>query len=176
MGERRELLSMTAAAKRLGVSRTTVWRMIAEGELDAEHVQGGRRRYTLVALPVACPDDPPGAPPRSRTARLQEQVERLSAAVQSLSALLAEAERRARAADVPRPRFAVWPHPSSGTTALSRIPAGITARPNPMTHPATEWRPLPSPSREDLLEPLRDLFRERSRPRGWWRRLPVARG
>jgi excisionase family DNA binding protein len=85
-----DTLSIGAAAERLGVYRWTVWRMIAEGELDAESTNRGRRLLTRVQLPQPSEDDPS---PRSRTARLQERVDRLTHSVECLSEMLLKAER-----------------------------------------------------------------------------------
>ncbi len=81
------LLSVTAAARRLGVSRWTIWRMIADGELDAETVTQGGRVITRVRLPEPPPDNA-AVTPRSRTAQLQEQVDRLTKTLERLTALL----------------------------------------------------------------------------------------
>jgi excisionase family DNA binding protein len=37
------LLSIPDAALRLGVSRATIYRLLADGELDGPHVRAGRR-------------------------------------------------------------------------------------------------------------------------------------
>jgi len=42
-----------------------------------------------------------------------------------------------------------------------------------MTHPAAKLRPTCVVSRDDALEPVRELFR-RDPPRPWWRRLPIT--
>ncbi len=168
-------VSITAAARRLGVSRSAIWRMIAAGDLDAETIRRGGREVTRVRLPEALP----GCPiPRSRTAQLQEQVDRLTQTVQHLSILLAEAERdrsarrieqRQRIATTPR-----LPRPTTPEPADEPFPPGITARPNPMTHPATELRSCRSASRDDLLEPVRELFRREPRHRAGWLKLPLV--
>lgn len=208
VNESRESLSVTAAATRLGVSRTTVWRMIAEGTLDAEHVIWNGRTVTRVLLPAAGTGASGELPP-SRTARLQAQVDRLTQSVDRLSALLAESERqqmelvrdlrelslRAGAArnalngvvreepvahaDLPQPR--ARPAIADRTIRADLLPPpGITARPNPMTHPVEviarhiAHPSGPAPTREELLEPVRSLFTRERGGRTWWRRLPVG--
>lgn len=243
-GEAAAALSIAAAAARLGVSRWAVMRMIAEGELDAEQVHRQGRMITRVQLPRPSPDDAEGSQPRSRTSRLQEQVDLLSQAVDRLTAMLAESDRQrvqlqdllhqqvARRAPAhpltpapTPPEIEVRAHlqaahaarqevdgaapaartPSTAAPALSGEarwerearraqrgsrpvrrdpeptvievenlpPVGITARPNPMTHPTPKVVMAPSPSRDELLEPVRSLFTRESR-RSWWQRLPVV--
>lgn len=216
-----ETLSITAAAERLGVSRWTVWRMIAEGELDAESALRGKRIVTRVQLPQPSEDDPT---PRSRTARLQERVDRLTHSIECLSEMLLQAEReraelrqelaRRQAQPVPRPQPQPEPLPpgepltptpraeivpSSGSTRdpqpapspqprpglavparseklVERPVSSITGRPNPMTHPAYLFLPTHGPAGEELLQPVRNLFKRDERRRSWWQKLPVARG
>lgn len=188
------LLSVTAAARRLGVSRWTIWRMIADGELDAETVTQGGRVITRVRLPEPPPDNA-AVPPRSRTAQLQEQVDRLTKTLERLTALLQEAnrdraalqealrQRRGEASTAPAeadaPREAATAHlperpapvaVQPGTPpGLGRILGGL--RPNPMTHPASELPRSRPMRREELLEPVRELFRARRRT--WWQRIPL---
>lgn len=188
------LLSVTAAARRLGVSRWTIWRMIADGELDAETVTQGGRVITLVRLPPPPPDHAT-APPRSRTAQLQEQVDRLTKTLERLTALLQEANRdraalqealRQRQGEVSAspiedssPRRVATAHPPEQPVPvavqpgvppkLGRILGGL--RPNPMTHPASELPRSRPMRREELLEPVRELFRARRRT--WWQRIPL---
>jgi excisionase family DNA binding protein len=203
-------LSITAAAGQLGVTRSTVWRMIADGDLDAETTLRGRRTVTRVRLPEPFTD--PSQPPRSRTARLQDQVDALSQTVERLSAMLTESERestRMQAALHRRPERPAMPShippPDSAAirarrtavrrapvvrtanaieeaeavvaeaitgNSVDRLPQGITARPNPMTHPATQFRPACVTNRDDALAPVRELFK--SRRRDWWQRLPLV--
>ncbi len=184
-------LSVTAVAKLLGVSRTAVWRMIADGELDAESIRQGHRLMTRVRLPHVAPDDPEDAPPRSQMSRLQEQLDRLTQSVQYLSAMLVEAEReRARlraeltrprpepepaaqpVATRPEPPSVVWSAPVRPVAEPDPFPVGITARPNPMTHPGTGRREPHATTRDELLEPVRTLFKPRRR--NWWNRLPMV--
>lgn len=195
-------LSVSAVAKLLGVSRTAVWRMIADGELDAESIRQGHRLVTRVRLPHVVPEDPEGAPPRSQMSRLQEQLDRLTQSVHYLTAMLAESERErarlqaelARPQPEPAPRPAsprrepppsprpAAPHPerppvTSATPARpvdepEPFPVGITARPNPMTHPCNGRRDPYSAARDELLEPVRVLFKPRRRT--WWNRLPMV--
>src|SRR5581483_5235523 len=87
-------VSLATAAERLGVSRTSVWWMIADGNLDAERQVRGHRVLTRVHLPEADPEHPE-LPARSRTARLQDQVDDLSRTVERLSTMLAQ-EQAAR--------------------------------------------------------------------------------
>jgi excisionase family DNA binding protein len=188
------LLSVAAAARRLGVSRWTIWRMIADGELDAETVTQGGRVITRVRLPEPPPDNA-AAPPRSRTAQLQEQVDRLTKTLERLTALLQEANRdraalqealRQRRGEVDSgpteagaPRGAATAHlpersvpvavPPGTPPGLGRILGGL--RPNPMTHPASELPRSRPMRREELLEPVRELFRARRRT--WWQRIPL---
>jgi excisionase family DNA binding protein len=274
-----ETLSVTAAAEQLGVSRWTVWRMIAEGNLDAENAMRGSRVVTRVQLPIPCEDEPEGSPPRSRTARLQERVDRLTHSVECLSEMLLQAERervelreeleRQAAAGrsrvlasrrvVAEPPFPAAVHPFAPAPAIAAprepeplvagdrlipavrarsdepsvrlgpspaplhsdvkavvapaenkreavplrvvsesgglkgeglmldvfglaapvadepFPPGITARPNPMTHPTSAFKPSRGPSGEELLQPVRHLFKREERRRSWWQKLPVAR-
>jgi hypothetical protein len=54
--------------------------------------------------------------------------------------------------------------------APNPIPVGITARPNPMTHPETvisSWRLV---SREEALAPIREAL-DPARRQPWWQRL-----
>lgn len=187
------ILSVDAVAKLLGVPRSAVWRLIADGELDAETVRLGRRLITRVQMPQPSPEEPEG-PPRSRTARLQEQVDRLTHAVDRLSMMVVEQEReraRAAAAQAPaqKPAPASQPEPvrvhrppAARATPLPvavsvPFPAGITARPNPMTHPLDGPEPAHAAIRDDLLEPVRALFKTEAGRRAWWQRLPlVVRG
>lgn len=188
------LLSVTAAARRLGVSRWTIWRMIADGELDAETVTQGGRVITRVRLPEPPPDNA-AVTPRSRTAQLQEQVDRLTKTLERLTALLQEANRDRAAlqealrqrrgevstapAEADAPREAATAHlperpapvaVQPGTPpGLGRILGGL--RPNPMTHPASELPRSRPMRREELLEPVRELFRARRRT--WWQRIPL---
>lgn len=90
-------ISVAAAAGQLGVSRTAIWWMIADGDIDAERRERGGRLQTRVRLPEADPARPE-EPAKSRTARLQEQVDELSHTVARLSDLLvAEQAKRAHA-------------------------------------------------------------------------------
>lgn len=89
-GEPLEPVSVTIAAMRLGVSRSTIWKMIADGELDADSVTRSGRTYTRVYLPQPHPET---GVPKSRISGLQEQVDRLTEAVDRLSGLLKEKER-----------------------------------------------------------------------------------
>lgn len=188
------LLSVTAAARWLGVSRWTIWRMIADGELDAETVTQGGRVITRVRLPEPPPDNA-AVTPRSRTAQLQEQVDRLTKTLERLTALLQEANRDRAAlqealrqrrgevstapAEADAPREAATAHlperpapvaVQPGTPpGLGRILGGL--RPNPMTHPASELPRSRPMRREELLEPVRELFRARRRT--WWQRIPL---
>lgn len=92
--EPEDTLSVAAVAEQLGISRWSVWRMIAEGELEVEQATRGRKVYTRVLLPLPEPRAENAAPtPRSRTARLQDRVDRLTHTVEYLSAMLFEAER-----------------------------------------------------------------------------------
>jgi excisionase family DNA binding protein len=177
-----ETLSVTAVAKRLGISRSMVWRMIADGYLDAESVRHGRRLLTRVEAPRVLPGDPPGSPARSRTMRLQAQVDRLTQAIEVLTDRLIEAERehaqlREELQQVTSPAPAGAQPPVAPEVAADPFPAGITARPNPMTHPATVLPPARALSRDEALAPLRALFEPESRRGAWWQRLaPTLRG
>lgn len=187
------LLSVTAAARQLGVSRWTVWRMIADGELDAETITCRGRTLTRVRLPHL-PAGGTAALPRSRTAQLQEQVDRLTKTLERLTTLLQEANRDravlqealrrhgseatpgatqapSAAAGPPAPAIPPPPEPARPPTApgLGRILGGL--RPNPMTHPAAELPRSRPMRREELLEPVRELFRTRRRT--WWQRIPL---
>ncbi len=187
------LLSVTEAARRLGVSRWTVWRMIADGELDAETIMRGGRVLTRVRLPQPLPDDA-GAPPRSRTAQLQEQVDRLTKTLERLTTLLQEANRDRAAlqealrrregeadagageAELLRPLVPPVPPTASPQTERPSTPPGLGRilgglRPNPMTHPASALPRSRPMRREELLEPVRELFRTRRRT--WWQRIPL---
>ncbi len=181
-------VSITAAATRLGVSRTAVWWLIAGGALDAESTVRSGRIYARVALPGE-PFDPSQGLPLSRAARLQAQVEQLTGTVDRLTALLADADRerahlkdqlgwldeasngQARARSLPErsaaPESTQVVEPE---TAVEFVP--VTARPNPMTHPVEVFPPLGRSNRDELLLPVRELFR--SRQRAWWKRLPLA--
>jgi excisionase family DNA binding protein len=190
-------LSVTAVARRLGVSRSMVWRMIADGYLDAVSVRRGHRLVTRVEVPAVLPDEPPGTPARSRTMRLQDQVDALTQTVETLTAQLIEAEteqqhlrqelhRRLRDAVAARPTLPPAPEgveiepdtDGHGMTVIpppNPIPHGITARPNPMTHPETvisSWRLL---SREEALAPLRAALDPAQRRHPWWQRLTQAK-
>jgi hypothetical protein len=219
-----DTLSITAAAEQLGVSRWSVWRMIADGDLDAESDMRGRRVTTRVQLPEYSNDDPAGSPPRSRTARLQERVDRLTHSVECLSEMLLHAERERaelrselerqyqralqqapaptvrlaapratehteRSAPTPEPtpvyRSEPAPRPAPRAPepapelepeppALSSLPHGITARPNPMTHPATTFSAVRGPAGEELLQPVRHLFKRDEQRRPWWQKFPVV--
>lgn len=188
------LLSVTAAARQLGVSRWTIWRMIADGQLDAETVKYGGRVLTRVRLPQM-PAGDTGVLPRSRTAQLQEQVDRLTKTLERLTTLLQEANRDraalqaalrrhegeasagpqerepARSSDLaaPAPPSTAEPAPPSAPPRLGRILGGL--RPNPMTHPASELPRSRPMRREELLEPVRELFR--TRRRAWWQRISL---
>jgi excisionase family DNA binding protein len=188
-----EALTVADAARRLGVSRSTIWRMIAAGELDAEHLQRGRRLLTRVLIPDGAGAG--AALPRSRTAQLQEQVVTLSRTVDQLSGLLAQREPErpyasaapATGEERPRPPAHIPPRarrPADTSTGVPAaflhpitdddgpVPAGITARPNPMTHPATLFRPSCVGNRDEALAPERELFKGRRRV--WWYRLPLV--
>ena len=253
MSESFETLSVTAAARRLGVSRGAVWRMIADGELDAESVPYRGRMVTYVQVPLSLIENPQGPAPMSRTARLQEQVDQLASTVDRLSAMLIAAERERvrmremlesgdaesdQSAPAEQPErfqqfewvppaveretrqtdwvpFAVereswhperippsaeqetwqadWtPSPQDECEAWQAAPAtvpqwtdddidlapepfptGITARPNPMTHPLSCVHPAVDRPRDEVLDPVRELFLRHGRQRPWWRRLPV---
>lgn len=187
------LLSVTAAARRLGVSRWTVWRMIAEGALDAETITWHGRTVTRVRLP-ALPAGDNAALPRSRTAQLQEQVDRLTKTLERLTTLLQEANRDRAALqaalrrhegeadpDTPHtPARAIVPlappvpplperEEAATAPALGRVLGGL--RPNPMTHPVSQLPRSRPMHREELLEPVRELFRARRRT--WWQRIPL---
>lgn len=192
-------LSVTAVARRLGVSRSMVWRMIADGYLDAASVRRGHRLVTRVEVPSVLPDEPPGTPARSRTMRLQDQVDALTQTVEALTAQLIEAEteqhhlrqelhRRLRGALSVPPMLPPAPdgveiepdvdgHGLTVIPARNLIPHGITARPNPMTHPETvisSWRLL---SREEALASVRAALDPAHRRNAWWQRLTnPARG
>lgn len=177
-------LSVSAVARRLGISRSMVWRMIADGYLDAESVRQGRRLVTRVEVPEVWPNDPPGSPARSRTMRLQEQVDRLTELVEELTARLVEARRDQEALMAALRRSVSENGPDREAEAEEKVhppampgaevgpfPAGITARPNPMTHPASvisSWR---FASREEALAPLRALLQPETRRGPWWQRL-----
>lgn len=222
-----ETLSITAAAEQLGVSRWSVWRMIADGDLDAESTIRGSRISTRVQLPQLSSEDPDGSPPRSRTARLQERVDRLTHSVECLSEMLLHAEREraelraelerqyqrslhpapavsahisapsalehaerptplpepppiyrsepaarpsAPAPRAPEPEREFEPEPAPITIAPQRI----TARPNPMTHPATTFSAVRGPAGEELLQPVRHLFKRDEQRRSWWQKFPVV--
>jgi hypothetical protein len=220
-----ETLSITAAAEQLGVSRWSVWRMIADGDLDAESDMRGSRVTTRVQLPEYSSDDPAGSPPRSRTARLQERVDRLTHSVECLSEMLLHAERERaelrmelerqyqralhqapalsprlsappamehterpapvsspapvyRSEPAARPAAPRMPEPVSEPEpeppAFSSLPHGITARPNPMTHPATTFSAVRGPAGEELLQPVRHLFKRDEQRRPWWQKFPVV--
>ncbi|MFN8559059.1 MAG: excisionase family DNA-binding protein [Dehalococcoidia bacterium] len=189
-------LSVTAAARRLGVSRGTVWRMIADGELDAESVRRGARQYTTVHLPQRLAGETDAAPPRSRVSRLQDQVDQLNQTVHTLSVALLAAERD-RAGLRESLRYA-----KAGALMLDDSPTMQPPRPSglfvmspdtPMPIQPSESDgadgedsvPPPAPyragmngcthqaTREELLAPVRELFEREARRRAWWRRLPV---
>lgn len=191
-------LSVTAVARRLGVSRSMVWRMIADGYLDAASVRRGHRLVTRVEVPAVLPDEPPGTPARSRTMRLQDQVDALTQTVETLTARLIEAEaeqHHLRQQLHRRPREASMIHSTlppapegveiepdvdgHGLTVIpppNPIPHGITARPNPMTHPEeviSSWRLL---SREEALAPLRAALDPAQRRHAWWHKITQTRG
>ena len=158
-----ETLSIDAAAERLGVSRWTVWRMVADGDLDTQKVDWHGRLTTRVTLPIGQAGYSTASLPRSRTAVLQEQVDRLSFAVERLSEALLEAERR------------VEPAPA--------LVAPAPPRARPPRPPVTDYvAPTPraqrvvivdvKPSREEMLAPVRALFEQRGQRPTWWRRLP----
>ena len=190
-------LSVTAVARRLGVSRSMVWRMIADGYLDAVSVRRGHRLVTRVEVPTVLPDEPPGTPARSRTMRLQDQVDALTQKVETLTTKLIEAEaeqqhlrrqlqRRLREANGSQPVLPPTPEgveiepdvDGHGMTVIpppNPIPHGITARPNPMTHPEeviSSWRLL---SREEALAPIRAALDPAQRRHAWWQKLTQAR-
>jgi excisionase family DNA binding protein len=176
-----ELLSISAVAKRLGVSRSMVWRMIADGYLDAESVQLGRRLITRVEIPSVLPSEPSGTPARSRTMRLQEQVDQLTEMVEVLTerlvearqeqgALLAELRRSVLCAEAVLPDGDEVEFSAAQQPTADPFPAGVTARPNPMTHPATVFNSWRLTSREEALAPLRALLQPESRG-PWWQRL-----
>jgi hypothetical protein len=173
-----------------------VWRMIADGYLDAVSVRRGHRLVTRVEVPSVLPDEPPGTPARSRTMRLQEQVDALTRTVETLTAQLIESESEqqhlrhqlhlhireaaARSTLPPAPEgVEIEPDTDGhGMTVIpppNPIPHGITARPNPMTHPETvisSWRLL---SREEALAPVRAALDPAQRRHPWWHRLTQAR-
>jgi Tfp pilus assembly protein FimV len=159
--------------------------MIADGELDAETVQHGGRVVTRVRLPQI-PAGDAGALPRSRTAQLQEQVDRLTKTLERLTTLLQEANRDRAALQAalrrhegaasagareaaPAPPFTAEPAQPSAPPRFGRILGGL--RPNPMTHPASELPRSRPMRREELLEPVRELFR--TRRRAWWQRISL---
>lgn len=197
MHEQQETLSVTAVARRLGVSRSMVWRMIADGYLDAVSVRRGRRLVTRVEVPTVLPDEPPGTPARSRTMRLQAQIDELTEMVERLTARLqaAEVEQQALRRELHRRLLESYTTPSATLPCPARepepepvmvrqqsgediavipppnpIPVGITSRPNPMTHPQTvisSWRLV---SREEALAPIREVL-DPARRQPWWQRL-----
>jgi hypothetical protein len=57
-----------------------------------------------------------------------------------------------------------------------RYPHGITARPNPMTHPSSVFTPARGPAGEELLQPVRHLFKRDEPRRPWWQKIPVVGG
>jgi len=159
MPEADDLLSVQAAANRLGVSRWRVWQMIADGTLDVEPRPWHGR---LVPGVRVTPEQPVGGGP-SRMAQLQEQVERLSHTVRFLAALVTELSQDRIAARQKEDSLPPAPQASPG----ERVPFGITARPNPMTHPLSALEPVHVPSREEALAPTRSLFTRPTR-RTWW--------
>jgi hypothetical protein len=160
-------LSINAAAMRLGVSRWQVWQMIADGRLDVEPSSRGGRVVTRVCLPDLDPLRADEPLPKSQTERLQEQVDKLSHTVQYLSALLTELAQECVTLRENARREPAAPRRQAERPA---IPHGITARPNPMTHPAAALGFSAVPSREQALAPIEALLQDRARRAGWWPR------
>lgn len=106
-----------------------------------------------------------------RLGQIQSQLAALTRTVERMGRALEQMEgdyRAAGPARVARPR---------DTDNGPVVPYGITARPNPMTHPLTPLNSavIPENNREDALASVRALFATRRRP--WWQRLPdILRG
>lgn len=217
-----DLLTIQAAAKRLGVSRWRVWQLVADGAVDVQPVRVADQTVTRVRLPAAVnaatDADPPTLPP-TRSAQLAAQVDKLAHTLQFLSAMVTELSHEnarlrdeLKAARGSHPTATVEPvapldplryesaaavaprhQPSvpSGPQDAERsqapkpvvqmievsplsaydVPVGITARPNPMTHPASAIRRTAEPDRDQLFAPVQELFSARDR-RGWWGKRP----
>lgn len=220
--ENDDLLTIQAAAKRLGVSRWRVWQMVADGALDVQPLRVAGQTVTRVRIPPSdaldADSDALTLPP-SRTSRLTAQVDKLAHTLQFLSAMVTElSQENARLRDelkaargaqptatvdsvapldplryessiAASPPSQSWLTEPPQDTERARateplvhmiavspvsiydVPVGITARPNPMTHPASAIRRSPEPDRDQLFAPVQELFSARDR-RGWWGKRP----
>src|SRR5215208_842134 len=186
MGEQGEILSIQAAAARLGVSRWRVWQLIADGALAVQSRRWQGRLLPGVILPTLAPGQPLDEVPDSPKA-LRRQIERLSRSVEMLAALVTELsyeQMNARPPTVPAPpeeavpSFAPiapdthsGPDVPRGDEAGPSEPAAVAAVPrsNPMTTPAEALTLASIPSRDEVLAPVRELFR-RPASRSWWQR------
>ena len=106
-----------------------------------------------------------------RLGQIQGQLAVLTQRVERMSRVLEQVEREYGEGGTARlsPRHADDDNPV--------VPYGITARPNPMTHPLTPLNSavIPENNRDDALAGVRALFAARRRP--WWQRLPdILRG
>lgn len=194
-------VSVATAAEHLGVPCSAVWHQILEGRLRAYAEPHGSRVYTRVLLTA---DDDAGAPLAADGTPLTAQVARLTTTIERLTAMVQSArcdgERAPGSAGngrhrstQRRPAVARLPDHTDGTAteiACGADGAGIppleaflragggppqALRPNPMTHPVEELALSRPDSRDDLLEPVRQLFEQHQRQ--WWQRLPlVSRG
>lgn len=168
-------LSISAVAKRLNVSRSMVWKMIADGFLDAESFMRGGRLYTRVHVPVTLPHEPPNARAKSKTLRLQEQLDQLMQRVDEMTQRLIEVERDRSRLRETVVRLSFTPPPGTASMPAEqpdRFPRGIASRPNPMTHPLSELGPIAVPSRDEVLAPIRALLEAEARRGPLWRQLP----
>jgi hypothetical protein len=98
-----------------------------------------------------------------RLGQIQDQLAALTRSVERLERVVERLEQSGTVAAPGRAR-------AVESTAL--VPAGVTARPNPMTHPLTPLNRavVPDGSRDDVLAGVRQLFA--TRRRSWWQRLP----